>query len=76
MAKKVPKAKAAKKAKMAQVLGEFKQGTLKSGSKQGPPVRSRAQAIAIGLKQSGQSKAGKKRARSKPKTSVEEALSK
>lgn len=47
---------AAKKDKVRQVMGEFKRGTLHSGSKHGPPVKSRAQAIAIALKQSGQSR--------------------
>lgn len=75
MAKKVPKTKAAKKAKVEKVLHEYKHGQLRSGSKEGPKVRSRAQAIAIAMKQSGQSKKGKKRPRSKAKTSVSEALS-
>lgn len=46
----------AKRGKMQKVMDEFKSGTLHSGSKRGPKVTSRAQAIAIGLKQSGQSK--------------------
>jgi hypothetical protein len=37
-------------------MGKFKRGTLHSGSKKGPLVKSRAQAIAIGLSESGQSK--------------------
>ena len=36
-------------AKMQKVMHEFKEGTLRSGSKQGPRVTSRAQAIAIGM---------------------------
>lgn len=44
------------KAKMQKVMSEFKGGKLRSGSKTGPKVKSRKQAIAIGLKQSGQSK--------------------
>lgn len=39
------------KGKMGQTMGEFKRGTLRSGSKRGPKVRSRKQAIAIGLSQ-------------------------
>lgn len=38
-------------AKMHTVMSEFKQGKLHAGSKQGPRVRSRKQAIAIGLNQ-------------------------
>jgi uncharacterized protein DUF6496 len=53
---------AAKKGKMQQVMGEFKRGTLHSGSKRGPKVKSRAQAIAIAMKQSGQSRGGTRRA--------------
>jgi hypothetical protein len=48
--------KAQKREGMHEVLGEFKRGALHSGSKTGPVVKSRAQAIAIGLKQTGQSK--------------------
>lgn len=36
-------------AKMHKVMTEFKGGTLRSGSKHGPKVTSRKQAIAIGL---------------------------
>jgi len=35
--------------KVAKVMGEYKRGTLRSGSKTGPKVKSRRQAIAIGL---------------------------
>lgn len=51
---KFPKEKqvARKKAeKMKKVMGEFKGGTLHSGSKTGPVVQSRKQAVAIGLSQ-------------------------
>jgi hypothetical protein len=48
--------KAQKQAGMHQVMGEFKRKTLHSGSKKGPVVKSRAQAIAIALKQTHQSK--------------------
>jgi hypothetical protein len=37
--------------KVRKVMHEFKQGTLHSGSRQGPVVRSRRQAIAIALNQ-------------------------
>jgi hypothetical protein len=39
-------------------IKKFKQGKLHSGSKTGPLVKSRKQAIAISLKESGQSKYG------------------
>ena len=35
--------------KVGKVMKEFKHGELHSGSKKGPKVRSRAQAIAIGM---------------------------
>ena len=41
--------------KMSKVMREYKSGTLKSGSKTGLAVKSRKQAMAIGM-----SKAGKK----------------
>jgi uncharacterized protein DUF6496 len=44
--------------KVRQVMGEYKRGTLHSGSKRGPLVQSRKQAIAIAMKQSGQSRDG------------------
>ena len=37
------------KSKVARVLHEFKQGQLHSGSKKGPKVKSRRQALAIAL---------------------------
>ena len=43
-----------KKPKEAKVMGEFKRGTLKSGS--GAKVTSRKQAIAIALSEAGMSK--------------------
>lgn len=45
-------------AKVGKVMGEFKAGELHSGSKSGPVVKSRKQAIAIGLSEAR--KAGKK----------------
>ena len=38
-----------KKTKEHRVMGEFKRGTLHSGSKTGPKVKSRKQAIAIAM---------------------------
>jgi hypothetical protein len=35
--------------KVHKVMGEFKRGTLHSGSKKGPKVKSRKQAVAIAL---------------------------
>jgi hypothetical protein len=35
--------------KMERVMGEYKKGKLHSGSKKGPKVKGRKQAIAIGL---------------------------
>jgi hypothetical protein len=53
------KRKAAMQAKMHKVMGEFQKGKLHSGSKKGPEVTSRKQAIAIGLSE------GRKAARRK-----------
>ena len=39
----------AKKDKVHKVMGEFKRGKLHSGSKSGPKVKSRKQAIAIAM---------------------------
>ena len=39
--------------KIARVMREFKQGKLHSGSKQGPVVKDREQAIAIALSEAG-----------------------
>jgi hypothetical protein len=44
--------------KVAKVLGEFKRGKLHSGSKTGPKVKSRKQAVAIAMSEAGK---GKKR---------------
>jgi hypothetical protein len=59
MAKRATKAQT----KMHKVMSEFSRHTLHSGSKKGPIVRSKTQAIAIGLSQSGQSRKGRKRRR-------------
>jgi hypothetical protein len=54
------KAKAPKMAKVGKVMKEYKAGKLHSGSKKGPVVTSRKQAIAIGMSEAGMSKAKKK----------------
>jgi hypothetical protein len=48
--------KAAKKAKVAKVMKEFKSGTLNSGSSRGPVVKNKKQAVAIALSQAKMSK--------------------
>lgn len=45
-----------KKGKIEKVLHEFKKGKLHSGSKKGPEVRSRKQAIAIALSEARKGK--------------------
>jgi Family of unknown function (DUF6496) len=55
--------KKAKAARMHEEMGKFKRGTLHSGSKTGPVVESRDQAIAIGLSESGQSRKKRKSSR-------------
>jgi hypothetical protein len=42
--------------KMQKVMHEFKGGKLHSGSKKGPVVKSRKQAIAIAMSEAGKSK--------------------
>ena len=51
-----PKTKAGKQAKVGKVMKEFKSGELHSGSKKGPAVTSRKQAIAIAMSEAGMSK--------------------
>ncbi len=60
MAQAKPRTKRAKRAKVRQVMREHKRGTLRSGGS-GRKVRSRRQAIAIALSESGQSRRGRKR---------------
>lgn len=50
------KTKAQKQKVMHTEMHKFKQGSLHSGSKKGPVVTNRKQAIAIGLSESKQSK--------------------
>jgi hypothetical protein len=46
------------RAKIPKVMGEFKRGTLRSGSSSGPKVTNPAQAKAIALSEAGLSKRG------------------
>lgn len=60
MASTKPKTKAGKMAKTGKVMHEYKAGELHSGSKSGPVVKDRKQAIAIALSESGQTRKKKK----------------
>lgn len=53
---------AAKKSakKIEKVMGEYKRGELHSGSKEGPVVKSKKQAVAIAMSEAGMSKKKKK----------------
>lgn len=46
--------------KVATVMREYKKGTLHSGSKKGPKVKSRRQAVAIAMSEAGMSKRKRK----------------
>jgi hypothetical protein len=46
--------------KVQKVMHEFKTGTLHSGSKKGPVVKSRKQAVAIAMSEAGMKKSKKK----------------
>jgi hypothetical protein len=50
------KASAAKKGKVEKVMKEYKEGKLHSGSKKGPVVKSKKQAVAIAMSEAGMSK--------------------
>ena len=67
MAASKPKTKAGKQRKVHKVMSEHKRGTLKSGS--GKKVRSRNQAIAIALSESGQSRRKSSRGKSSSRSS-------
>ena len=54
-----PTTKAGKEAKVGKVLKEYKAGELHSGSKKGPAVTSRKQAIAIAMSEAGMKKKAK-----------------
>lgn len=47
--------------KVHTVMTEFKKGKLRSGSKKGPKVKSRRQAVAIAMSEAGLSRKKKKR---------------
>jgi hypothetical protein len=53
-------AKKVNKGKVERVMREYKEGTLHSGSKKGPVVKSKKQALAISLSEAGLSKKKKK----------------
>ncbi|MDH4292414.1 MAG: DUF6496 domain-containing protein [Dehalococcoidia bacterium] len=55
-----PKTKSGKQAKVAKVMREYGKGKLHSGSKKGPTVKSRKQAVAIAMSEAGMSKKKKK----------------
>lgn len=61
MARKKIKMTPKKKKKIEKVMTEFKEGKLKSGSKKGPKVKSRKQAIAIALSEARNMKKNKKK---------------
>lgn len=50
------KKKARAKGKVQKTMGEFKAGTLRSGSKKGPVVKNQKQAVAIGLSEAKREK--------------------
>ena len=64
-AKKIKKSNEKKENKIEKVMHEFKEGSLSSGSKKGPKVKSRKQAIAIALSEAR--KSGAKIPKSKKK---------
>jgi hypothetical protein len=59
--------KKAKRARMKEEMHKWSTGNLHSGSKKGPIVKDKAQAIAISLAESGQSKPKKRMPKKKKK---------
>jgi hypothetical protein len=55
------KPKKVSKGKVEGVLREYKEGKLHSGSKKGPVVKSKKQAVAIAMSEAGMSKKKKKK---------------
>lgn len=53
---KAMKRKSRGQAKVHKVMSEYKHGTLHSGSKKGPKVKSRKQAVAIAMSEAGLSR--------------------
>ncbi len=60
-AKKIKKSNEKKEDKIENVMHEFKEGSLRSGSKKGPRVKNRKQAIAIAISEAQKSKSKKKK---------------
>ena len=56
-----------------EVMHKFKKGSLHSGSKHGPKVKSRAQAIAIMLSEKREAEGGKKEYQSKALKGLKDA---
>ena len=56
-----PTTKKAKRKAVKQVMHEYKHGQLRSGSKKGPKVKNRRQAVAIAMREAGMPKKGKKK---------------
>ena len=53
--------------KMGKVMGEYKAGTLNSGSKTGPVVTNRKQAVAIAMSEAKMPQRGQRTAKNKAK---------
>jgi hypothetical protein len=56
-----PTTKSGKMAKVGKVMKEYKAGELHSGSKSGPAVTSRKQAVAIAMSEAGMAKGKSKK---------------
>lgn len=65
--KKVTKKKDTKQRKITKVMREYESGELHSGSKKGPVVKDKAQALAIGYSEARKAAKGKKKKKSKKK---------